>query len=956
MAEEKRLLSAPGVADADDKVFLSLPAEVYQIRDRVINGVSGLNTSLRRVGPLGAPDGARDAHYQMELAARVRHSLVEPDARVIHYVLLSDHIKPNKRWRPDAIPPHVAQIVSNQIDDVTAVALTGISQGRMRFEREDDHTGRPKLRNGRLCFSCTTNIFDAIDTGVLHRSTSKVYLYWSGRGCWVISEQEGKPQPNVLRKPADRRFLWVKDPCVTPDLVDASWNKATQKNDAWEWGVCHDIRIKKSTGRSKFRAKLPSFTGRVEKKVEPDLEYCLISLNSKYLIVSWKDPRAESLISFRRLLLRTFGTYEKAWKLFTSAKSVNRNTCIEKLSNMFAETAYVVMNTKRLNDQPKWDEDAMLKFVQKYNTDAKVRALAEDIVHALGTHGGIEDGSLSMAEVERLWISQTAEPPRSPLEPSATMDYPNPPPEARPPEQPDMLAFREWLFAHPSYHMFERFWAGLTAGETIDWSDFLCVVKADDWQFIRDYLVAEGRSSKSHVEEVANQLFETLDAQNSGRVGLNELKPSTGDEFRDIDNIVLKFSIPLHQIGIFHIHRTACMKRLRICIKSQHEENEELFTAEKGSDNVEYTQGWAALRKALDLGKSSYGAYIDFSMSKHWFDLWDTVIEESDLRWPQEWVQNYKGHGGGSLSTMRREDRDVEHQREGQPERDMLVLGGTGPNRAMNGLYFNVARSGKSVWKMFKKDSGTMSLSTSYHQRYISKSDRPEGRIWFIGPDPFLGIHKDFQAGCALVKAAGGGDAAARDVGPHEVTSDWTIWSPTEASMVRREDLDEGADGEAKRSVDKITVQSIVGFMIRNDGLPDLNGRFFVRHSEFYDRPAYVSEALQPEETTLYLYWFQQEGVLKEGSFVGDGERIRDVVDASELFLQPGCWVVSSKLGAGPTSFKGDPDDMECVIAYVDDRAASPYDIAEGARWWIKDKTLGEVMDEGQPLQFVHQF
>lgn len=144
-----------------------------------------------------------------------------------------------------------------------------------------------------------------------------------------------------------------------------------------------------------------------------------------------------------------------------------------------------------------------------------------------------------------------------------------------------------------------------------------------------------------------------------------------------------------------------------------------------------------------------------------------------------------------------------------------------------------------------------------------------------------------------------------------------------------------------KNSVDVISVQSIVGFTIRDESISDLNGRLFVRHNEeFYERPVYTNEAGLPEETNLYLYWFKQGGTLKEGQTFKDAKSIRDKADPTEFF-QPGCWVVSAKMGAGPNSFGGDREDAEFIIAYLNDRAATPYSITPGARWWVKTESLG---------------
>jgi hypothetical protein len=309
----------------------------------------------------------------------------------------------------------------------------------MRFEREEDEAGKPQLRNGRLCFRCDTNIFDLLEVGVRKESSrnkDKVYLYWTGRGTWCLSEKKGEPHPSVLRKPADRRFFWVRDPAATPDLVEAPWNKAIQKSGVWDWDVDRDIRINKSIGKGKDQAKARQgancqetlgeiaklFTGKVIKRVDPDLKDCLISMNSNYLGISWKDTRAEALIPFRKYILETLGSYNKAWELFTSGKSVYKNTCSANLANMLAETTAVIMNNQGLLNKPvdgvakpaqengrrfktgaktqaRSAEDILKKFVQTYNTGTKLRKLADDIVHALDIGGpaGESEGDGSLA-------------------------------------------------------------------------------------------------------------------------------------------------------------------------------------------------------------------------------------------------------------------------------------------------------------------------------------------------------------------------------------------------------------------------------------------------------------------------------------------------------------------------------------------------------------------------------
>ena len=41
----------------------------------------------------------------------------------VQYVMLSDQLKPNKNWKPDAIPNHVANLVIKQFVDVERVVI-----------------------------------------------------------------------------------------------------------------------------------------------------------------------------------------------------------------------------------------------------------------------------------------------------------------------------------------------------------------------------------------------------------------------------------------------------------------------------------------------------------------------------------------------------------------------------------------------------------------------------------------------------------------------------------------------------------------------------------------------------------------------------------------------------------------------------------------------------------------
>jgi hypothetical protein len=305
--------------------------------------------------------------------------------------------------------------------------------------------------------------------------------------------------------------------------------------------VDRDIKINKSLGKTKDQPKARQganlkelcgeitklFSGHTKKKVDPDLKDCLIAMNTNYLVVTWKDNRSEELIPFRKYLLETLGSYNKAWELFTSPKTVYKNTCVANLANMFAETtAAIIKSQQEAKDQVKDNqagitnakttkkpaksgksthdrsaEETLKKFIQTYNTGAKLRKLADDVVHGLdvgGSAGESEaDGALGIMEIEHIYKSAEFQKTHK--------------------KNKDMLAFRDWVHAHPSYKQMENFWADLTEGEAIDLEDFMRVCRPKEWQYIKDFLVYIGSSDKNpsdhHCEQVAKHLFKTLDAQ-----------------------------------------------------------------------------------------------------------------------------------------------------------------------------------------------------------------------------------------------------------------------------------------------------------------------------------------------------------------------------------------------------------------------------------------------------------
>jgi len=91
----------------------------------------------------------------LEALWAAQRQATESSKQILHYVMLSDHLKPGKNWRPDAISPHVACIVTNEYEHVPEVIVTGGPFAEaVTFKRELKQQGakEPAIINGRLVY------------------------------------------------------------------------------------------------------------------------------------------------------------------------------------------------------------------------------------------------------------------------------------------------------------------------------------------------------------------------------------------------------------------------------------------------------------------------------------------------------------------------------------------------------------------------------------------------------------------------------------------------------------------------------------------------------------------------------------------------------------------------------------------------------------------------------------
>jgi len=305
---------------------------------------------------------------------RLRKS--KSEKAILHYIVLSDHLKPSKVWRPDAIPAHLGRIIMSNIEDVPKLKLTTgpIAGGRQGLDVEFDRILKsgskkdPAVLNGRLVFKAATPVFqDQKDT----------WLYWDGNGHWVISPKYGCPVPYGLDEHKDiaKNFMWVKDENVNPGLVTQSWkvwvgNLDGRSKERWKTDTLvkvlspnHGKRLTRkrtlgalaqgtedsgegggiseymSAATETFAEVFDLFSRGQSAKVERAYKDVLISMDAKYVSFAWKDDNIEKLAPFRKFLLNEFGSYPSGWIYITRHCRLDRLFLEENLVKIFKDTA-----------------------------------------------------------------------------------------------------------------------------------------------------------------------------------------------------------------------------------------------------------------------------------------------------------------------------------------------------------------------------------------------------------------------------------------------------------------------------------------------------------------------------------------------------------------------------------------------------------------------------------------
>jgi len=321
-------------------------------------------------------------------------------------------------------------------------------------------------------------------------------------------------------------------------------------------------------------------------------------------------------------------------------------------------------------------------------------------------------------------------------------------------------------------------------------------------------------------------------------------------------------------------------------------------------------------------------------------------------------------------------------------EEDILVEGGTGVNKVLNGLYFKMAGTfGLLIYKLVKpaeRAGGLFGAHEAVSERYLYQNQ--EKTAWVISekygkPPRKLGV------GCAAIDSVQMHPSKIskskkwyvwhNDSGRLRMPGDETDMTPAEEqqdtfleSSLQKVGFDEESIGQGKAwliahgvgeqtvgkigkkgPIDFLTMNTVVGFEIYGAD-PGFWSGFASSHmlriaKEFYRRPVY-----EAEDERQYLYWIP-------GSYGDDSnaegdtpekfqQRVEEGLEAvgidapveaehiDNIFAQPGAWVIAEEVGILP----GSPD----CAAWVVDSGNSPHQIPEERSWVVRDYTPGAAL------------
>eukprot|EP00929_Paragymnodinium_shiwhaense_P013631 TRINITY_DN121473_c0_g1_i1.p1 TRINITY_DN121473_c0_g1~~TRINITY_DN121473_c0_g1_i1.p1 ORF type:complete len:2646 (+),score=729.13 TRINITY_DN121473_c0_g1_i1:454-7938(+) len=599
---------------------------------------------------------------------------LQTSKQILHYVIVSDHIKPSKKWRPDAVTNHVAAIVRSQLEDVPEVMVTGIPgvQKDITFLRQTmPNSMQPATCNSRLIFKATERILDDDD----------IFLYWDGKSRWVISPFRGKPAPYGATTPQEVayacKFFWVKDNATSPNQVTEPWMKYEEAKSRWkkeqrlkvlgkgtttsggkgaammqdlETGadMMGDFGEEEESGGlmmmiQETMEEIVSLFKADKQKIDPELKECLVGLAGHHIEIAWRDDKIEELAPFRTFLLEEFSTYARAWLFLTRSIALDRPTCQSNLVAMFHETIFniernIYLSEKTASEPPspsrgaggdspsrreqKEEEEEgrpnllSTTFSRALTMTQDSKATLLDFLEAVD-HEALAAELMALIDEDGSGFVNVEE-----LQALYVLDEEDTAVSDR------LKEFKNFLNAHPEFKDSENMWARLSRGLEIEIADFTKAARTLMMKFI-DKAVT-GMSP----EEKAKRVFQQLDVQMSGGISLGELIPSSGPLLEDVNRSLLRFNVPL-----------AYLSELKL-------DPRQTFGVEKNKAlkltcNPQFCTSpeWSALRLALDPDwkANPHSENIVVCMRPEYFDLWMKIITESQMHTAQESVRFYDG-------------------------------------------------------------------------------------------------------------------------------------------------------------------------------------------------------------------------------------------------------------------------------------------------------------------------
>ncbi|CAK0858235.1 unnamed protein product, partial [Prorocentrum cordatum] len=436
---------------------------------------------------------------------------------------------------------------------------------------------------------------------------------------------------------------------------------------------------------------------------EPKTKDCIVGLDASFLTLSWKDFNIEHLVTFRKFLLKEFSSYNCAWEFLTRASELSKNLFTRNLSALLEDTrkklweldeaarfavegededsedeeeaaedprispdasasmvigssfgigslltltqaeaaAEVEESTSSAKGEDehttwtaiddRWD-DNQRRIVRQYLDKAQavagsLAAQGHKIANALDDD---DSGTITIFEIEPLYETDEVL------------------------EDGDLMQFRRFLAHHPRYRGrktgLANFWADLSEGMSVDKKQFITAITEKPRYLMHDFLAAavkgggggHGDSTEVDVHAEAEKLWSWLDAHENGELSRNELVPSTGESYEAVDKSLLKFRVPLSHIKEFQLqgNRKIGVMRMQMVRVLAKPEFESVLEDGDGKDTP-----WAELKKYIDPDwrPQHNKEYLEVCMHDAQFAVWRSVLSDSAMLRPQEWVRHYQG-------------------------------------------------------------------------------------------------------------------------------------------------------------------------------------------------------------------------------------------------------------------------------------------------------------------------